>query len=124
MLAGRLPWCCFGQCQDPNRNQVESARLAVKDNDQMGNERPATKAVIEKRCRMLGIIAEAAPQRSTEQLMLRFSNRMRSDRVKELADWGVEVRASFHPNFPNLCRSTRRKLRQKRRPATSVPFVE
>lgn len=78
--------------------------LAVKEKGSNGARTvERTKAVIEKRCRLLGIFCRIERRLSDQpnRLILRFSSGMALARVKEiLLAEGVEVRAIVSPPFP------------------------
>lgn len=78
--------------------------LAVRDDGSIGTKSvERTKAVIERRCRRLGVYCRIQRRLSDQpnRLMLRFSTRMGSGRMKEiLLAEGVEVRAVVSPPFP------------------------
>src|SRR5688572_19355675 len=109
LLAGLLPICATADnAQGPKRQKEDGIWLLIavqesKSTYQQSVER--TKAIIETRCRLLGIACkiERRPSDQPNRLWLSFSTRMALGRVKEiLLAEGVEVRPILSSAFPDV----------------------
>lgn len=124
-------WVNGEQRSKPQNKSGRWLLLAVNENGSNATKSvERTKAVIEKRCRLLGIYCkiERRLSDSPNRLLLRFSTRMALGRVKEiLLAEGVEVRPIVSPIFPDLLReySSRAEAEAAKGTGKEVfPFVD